>query len=160
MKLGIHHVADASFIEWHLYKIGITTLLGATDFTSATAAQIYTLDSIEIGDIVHSVQCRVDVASALTHAAATWKIKVGITGSDARFIADTDLLALATVGDTVIPSVAAAALPYFNGTSAAVALLATVTAASSTIAATSTGEIWIWVPFQRRADRLTRKLRG
>lgn len=159
MKTATLHENNASTIEWKVFALGFTLgAAGASDFTAAGTTQTFVLDQLQAGDIVLSHLVRVDQVKAVGHA-ATWSVQVGVTGDTDRFIVNTDIKPTSLNGDTLVPSSATLAdlNPYVRANSADIDLIATITVGSSTVAATTSGEIWITIPIIRRTDRVTKR---
>lgn len=136
----------------NVYALSMTNKAGASDFDGGSATQTITLDSIENGDVILSGDVQANILTTFVHA-GTLTLAVGITGTLDRFIAATSVLGANNTG--LVPTVAANHLPYINNSGSAVNLLATLVA-STTVGATTAGEVLIAVPFLRNADRITR----
>ena len=100
--------------------------------------------------LAHDVQAA--ILTPFAHP-GTLTLAVGITGTVDRFLAATSVLGASNTG--LVPTVAASALPYINNSGSAVNLLATLVA-STTVGATTAGEVLIAVPFVRVTDRINR----
>lgn len=158
MKASTLHQNGAAGIEWKHFALGVDLgANGASDFTASGTTQTITLDTLEAGDIMLCGLARVEVAKALTHS-ATWSIQVGITGDTDRVIANTELKALSLNGDTVVPTVAADALPYVRANGSAINIVALITVGSGNVSDTSAGQVWIVIPILRFKDRVTRRI--
>ena len=156
MKSTTLHENNASTIEWKTFALGTTLKAGGTDFTASGTTQTFTLDQLEAGDIARCGLARGAVANPISHA-ANWSLQVGITGDTDRLIANTELKALSLNGDTVVPTVAADALPYVRANGNPIDIVALLTVGSGNVSDTTAGEVWITIPIIRRADRVTRR---
>ncbi len=154
MKTSVLHHQGPDFKTTHVYALGMKYKAGASDFDAAATSQVITLDFIAPGDIVRANEVRLDMITAIGSAAATWSVKVGITGDDDRFLASTNIL---PVAEGVLPTVAADLAPYINNTASPVALILTITPATGNVNATTDGEFWISVPMSHKVDRVTLK---
>lgn len=127
-----------------VYKVGLERLSGGSDFTASGLTQTILLETTEDGDFVGPIV--VELKTPCGHA-STVTVSVGANGTFDDLLAATDCKgnvgALAKADATVRANVSGG--QEF--------LSAKFTVGAGNVSAMTAGDLWIYVPLYRKADR-------